>query len=87
MAPTAPNTLILIVSGRKMERGTAYENTHGLYKLKTTYTACSILIVELRAREGESFNMFSVCDYISVRVILFFTHVTHTKNRSPVGQS
>ncbi len=86
MAPTAPNSLILIVSERKMERGRAYENTHRLYKLKTTYTTCNILMVELRAREmkrerdreGGSYNLFSVCDCISTWVILFFTHVTHT---------
>ena len=51
MAPTAPNTLILIVSERKMERGRANENTHRLHKLKTTYTTWNILMVELRMRE------------------------------------
>lgn len=51
MAPTAPNTVILIVSERKMERGRAYENTHRLYKLKTTYTTCNIVMVELRSRD------------------------------------
>lgn len=38
-----------------------------------------------RDREGKSYNLFSVCDCISVRLILFFTHVTqkHTQTWSP----
>lgn len=51
---------------------------HRLYKLKTTYATCIVLTAEPSGRRGGSFNMFSVCDCISVGVILFFTHVTHT---------
>lgn len=40
-----------------------------------------------RDGEGGSYNLFSVCDCISVRVILFFTHVTQTESWSPLGQS
>lgn len=34
-----------------MEPARAYENTHELYRLNTTYTTCNIVIAEFRSRE------------------------------------
>lgn len=51
---------------------------------ESTYATCYILTVEFK--EGGSYNLFSLCDYISVRVILFFTHVTRKHTQGPEAQ-
>lgn len=57
---------------------------HTYKQAESTYATCYILTVEFR--EGGSYNLFSLCDCISVRVILFFTHVTRKHTQGPEAQ-
>lgn len=86
-APTGPNTLILILSERRIERGR--HSTHisctscKPHMLHVTSLWFNGLQKEMkRDEEGGSCNLFSVCESIRVRVVLFFSHVTHKRTEA-----
>lgn len=82
-APTGPNTLILILSERRIERGR--HSTH------ISCTSCKPHMLHVtslwfnglqKEMKRKTKNLFSVCESIRVRVVLFFSHVTHKRTEA-----